>query len=207
MTATAKQRSGRDSDTASAGLIRVLLVEDNSRDAEYVREILDAPGTRFSLFRCERLSAALSYVVKNRVDVVLLDFCLPDSEGVSTFEQLQVTAPSVPVIVLTSTKDDGVAISAVRKGAQDYLVKWDLDKDLLERTIRYAIERKAAEEALRESEERYALAVEGAHDGLWDWDLRTAHIHFSARCESMLRSAGFAGEPGGRRLVRHGPSR
>jgi len=180
------QQSRPAFETARDPSLRVLLVEDNSSDAEYVRDILRRSRIPFSLVRCDRLSAALAYVAGNAVDVVLLDFCLPDSEGVSTFEQLQAVAPSLPVIVLTSTKDDRIAISAVRKGAQDYLVKWDLDQELLERTIRYAIERKAAEEKLRESEERYALAVEGAHDGLWDWNLRTATIHFSARCESML---------------------
>lgn len=190
MNETTKQLQHPGPDAAEETSVRLLLVEDSTSDAEYVREVLAGSGTHFSLFRCDRLSAALAYLARNTADVVLLDFCLPDSEGLSTFDQLQAAAPSLPVIVLTSTKDDRVALAAVRSGAQDYLVKWDLDRDLLERTIRYAIERKAAEEALRESEERYALAVEGAHDGLWDWDLRAGRIRFSARCVSMLGRPG-----------------
>jgi PAS domain S-box-containing protein len=123
--------------------IRVLLIEDNPGDARLIREILADVGgpAAFQLDWVERLSTGIERLADGGVDVVLLDLALPDSPAQDTFTTLVGAAPSVPIVVLTLIEDDGNAVKAMQGGAQDYLVKADLDGNFLKRSIRYAIER------------------------------------------------------------------
>ena len=123
----------------------VLLIEDNPGDARLIREMLnDVPAARLRLHHADRLAAGLKCL--DGVDVVLLDLSLPDSQGLQTFQRVREQAPSVPVVVLTGLDDETVAVRAVQEGAQDYLPKGQVDGQLLVRSMRYAIERKRAEE-------------------------------------------------------------
>ena len=136
-----------------------------------------------------RLKAAVDYIYKAEApDVILLDLHLPDCEGLGGFKQLKMLVPGSPIIILTNFMDDALAVRAVREGAQDYLIKKEVDTALLTKSITYAIERQKSDAALRESEERYALAVAGASEGIWDWNIKTNEAYFSPRWHGLLGS-------------------
>lgn len=141
--------------------IQVLLIEDNLAEARLFKEILqDAWATEFGLIHFQRLGEAISSLNSTRFDIALLDLTLPDSDGLESLDALIHHAPSLPIVVLTNTNDDDLALEAVRHGAQDYLVKRQVTIDVLVRSIRYAIERKASAEALREINETLERRVE-----------------------------------------------
>ncbi len=133
-----------------AGVIKVLLVEDDSADAEWVRRAIAKAGSgTFKLDRVDRLSLALERLVKGGIDAILLDMKLPDGIGLEVFEKIQRAAPTLPIVILTGTVlEERVALQAIEKGAQDYLFKGKIDPAPLVRAIRYAFERKRAEEKI-----------------------------------------------------------
>jgi two-component system, cell cycle sensor histidine kinase and response regulator CckA len=141
--------------------IRVLLVEDNLAEARLLQEILKHNlNSQFSLTHVKRLGEAILQLSSARFDVALLDLTLPDSDGLASLDAVSHHMPSLPIVVLTNTNDDELAIRAVQHGAQDYLVKRHVNLDILVRSIRYAIERKQAAEALREINETLEWRIE-----------------------------------------------
>ncbi len=139
--------------------ISVLLVEDNPGDARLLKEMLrEVKGGQFSLVWADRLSAGLERLAEGGIDIVLLDLSLPDSNGLDTLASIQAQAPQFPIIVLTGLNDEALAVRAVREGAQDYLIKGQVDANLLVRAARYAIERKRAEEERRQLQEQLVHA-------------------------------------------------
>lgn len=127
--------------------VRVLLIEDNPGDATLIKEYLkEVRNSDFSVETAGKLQDGINILANHDIDTVLLDLNLPDSRGLETFEKIIAIAPKVPSIVLTGLDDEGTALKAVQKGAQDYLVKDKVDGELLARSIRYAIERKKSEE-------------------------------------------------------------
>ncbi len=140
--------------------IKVLLIEDNFGDAQLISEtLLELKGISFEVVHADRLSTGLERLAETDFDVVLLDLSLPDAKRLEPFSRVHTQAPEVPIILLTGVEDDVVAIQAVREGAQDYLVKWQVGGILLVRSILYAIERHRAEEALK----KYAEQLEEAN--------------------------------------------
>jgi len=155
-------------------VIKVLLIEDNSGDVRLVKEMLvDAGTNRFILSHVGLISEGLSLLREEGYDVVLLDLSLPDGYGLDIIRQVCTVAPHLSVIVLTGLDDETSAIRAVQEGAQDYLVKGQMDSNLLARSIRYAIERKRAEEKLRESEEIFRQLAENIHEVFYIYETDT----------------------------------
>ena len=169
----------------------VLMIEDDAADAGLIRLLLSRSGLACRVELRDRLALALERLERGGVDVVLLDFSLPDSIGLDSYWELRDRHPEVPVIILTSLDDETLALRAVAEGAQDYLVKRKVDAPLLARAIRYAIERHRSELALRESEQRYALAMQGANDGIWDWDLVRDQVFLSPRWKAIVGLSEF----------------
>ncbi len=130
--------------------VRLLLVEDNPGDARLIQEAIEeAAMGMFHLKHVQRLSEAMQAIADDPPDVVLLDLFLPDSAGLQTFFDLYAAAPEVPIILLTGLNDEEIAMTAVREGAQDYLIKGQVDGQALVRAARYAIERHRSQAALR----------------------------------------------------------
>lgn len=127
----------------------VLLIEDNAGDARIIEEMLaEEPLAPFRLRRADRLSRGLELLSLKETELVLLDLSLPDSHGLETFAKVYAHAPKVPIIVLSGNDDQTLALYAVKSGAQDYLVKGKIDRELLLRAMQYSIERKRYQEEL-----------------------------------------------------------
>jgi DNA-binding response OmpR family regulator len=123
-------------------ITRVLLIEDNEDDVLILREMLaGASGTEFDLAWADRLSTGLERLAAGGFELVLLDLGLPDSQGLDTLGRVRVQAPDVPILVLTGLGDERLDVKAMQAGAQDCLVKGQVDGNLLVRAMRYAIER------------------------------------------------------------------
>ena len=157
--------------------LRILVVEDNPADADLIREILPQIGPNtFHIETVLRLAAVLRRLPDQGIDLILLDLGLPDSQGLQTLRQLHQAAPEIPVIVLTGTDDRELGVAAVKEGAQDYLVKGQINEPLLVRSIRYALERHKAAVALKQSEE-FKQAI---------FDSVTSHIAVLDQCGMVM---------------------
>lgn len=174
--------------TAEAiGTIGILLIEDNPGDARLIQEMLSEPGrVDYRLVHADRLSTGLERFLEGGIDVVLLDLSLPDSQGLETLSKVRAQSSAVPIIVLTGLDDEVTAVEAVRQGAQDYLVKGDVDSKLLWRALRYSMERKRSEEALRKSEEKLRQLFKSATDGIFTLDLNGSYTELNERMLEML---------------------
>lgn len=156
---------------AVAQSVRVLLIEDNEDDALLARrDLTREPRCHFELEWASTLDAGVERLRQGGIDVVLLDLSLPDCRGIATFECLSTTFRHLPILVLTGHDDEETAVQAVRLGAQDYLVKGQMNGDSLARAISYAIERK------RVASQMAILAEElGARNAVLREELDLAH--------------------------------
>jgi signal transduction histidine kinase len=142
-----------------AGQIHVLLIEDNPADARLARELfrdVEEAGVRIS--HAATLDDALQCAGNERFDVVLLDLSLADAQGLTALDRIQEKIPQTPIVVLSGLGDQDVAIAAMQRGAQDYIVKDNCTGDLVFRAIRYAIERKRVQVQILAEKERAEVA-------------------------------------------------
>jgi diguanylate cyclase (GGDEF)-like protein/PAS domain S-box-containing protein len=163
----------------------LLIVNDGAANRDLMLQRLSKRG--FNISRADNGRRAIEWIASHRVDLVLLDIEMPDMNGLEVLQILRkkYNSAQLPVIMVTNkagNDDIGLALAA---GANDYVAK-PIDFPVVLTRIQTQLSRKHAEEALRESEERYALAARGANDGLWDWDLIANKAYFSPRWKSML---------------------
>lgn len=152
----------------SASVIKVLLIEDVPKYARLMRDMLqEHRGTRFEMEWSDSFERGMQALADFKPDVLLLDLAVAVSRGASTMPDLQHAAPHLPIIILSSLDDEEAALKAVHQGAQDYLVQGEVNLHLMVRSIRYAIERKRAEMALLQAEEKYRSIFENTIEGIF----------------------------------------
>jgi diguanylate cyclase (GGDEF)-like protein/PAS domain S-box-containing protein len=144
----------------SKSLKLLLLVEDNPGDARLLREMLNEAGAhKTEMTQAESMGEAERHLAQALFDIVLLDLGLPDAQGLEAVRRARAIAPRVPLVVLTGLDDEALATRALQAGAQDYLIKGQIETRGLLRALRYAIERKGLEEALFVIKERAQVTL------------------------------------------------
>lgn len=184
--------------------LKVHLVEDNPGDARLIQEILkEAPIATLELIHSRSLAEVFEKLDRFSGDVILLDLGLPDANGMETYLRMNARAPQIPIIILTGMDDEKLAVEAAARGAQEYLVKGDVDYRLLLRTVRYAVERKRAEEKIREQ----AALLDKASDAILVIDLQD-HVQFWNQSAEIMYgiSAGEAAGKDVHELLHSGPA-
>ena len=158
--------------------ISILIIEDNPGDQLLLEENLLSTTLNITGIKIvETLSEGVASLGKNNYSLIFLDLFLPDSSGLNSLTELVKINPRIPIIIYSGLSDTRVALNAITSGAQDFLIKGDYTISLLEKAIRYSIERKHSSDALEASNERYNLVSKATHDMIWDWDLVTDKIY------------------------------
>jgi diguanylate cyclase (GGDEF)-like protein/PAS domain S-box-containing protein len=169
----------------------VLLVEDDEEDYLITRDMLARQErVRFTVDWRSHYHESLQAIREGGHDVYLIDYRLGERTGLDLVREGFATRPYAPVIMLTGEATYEMDLEATALGVTDYLVKQQLDPQILERSIRYTIRHQRAIRDLALSEERFSLAVRAANDGIWDWDLGAGRIYFSPRWHAILGRAG-----------------
>lgn len=164
------------------GTIRVLLIESSVSDAQLIRVLLK-PDPRFCVTVASRLMRGLAHLRRERFDLVLVDLALPDGGGANAVEEVHRTHASMPIVALSSVDDEDLALQALRAGAQDWLVKAQIDRSLLLRVIRYAQERHRLMAALQ------SLALTDTLTGLYN---RRGFITIAEEQLKLARRSGYS---------------
>ncbi len=164
----------------------LLLVEDNAGDARLLREMLHDAGAHITkMTHSETMAEAERHLAETLFDVVLLDLGLPDTQGLEAVRRARAIAPRVPLVVLTGLDDESLATQALQAGAQDYLIKGQIETRGLLRALRYAIERKGMEEALFVVKERAQVTLNCIGDAVVCTDI-SGNITFLNRVAEKM---------------------
>ncbi len=166
--------------------IHILLIEDNPGDVRLLQVMLGKSELTYSLEHAGTLSDGLVKLRDHAFDVILLDMNLPDSSGLDSIPEIKRVAPRMPIVMLTGLDDEETAVSALQLGIQDYLLKDRIDRTLLLRSLRYAVERKRILDALTESEEKYKNLVDNALVGVFKTNLEGEILFVNNALARML---------------------
>ena len=164
---------------------RIMVVDDDRTNGAVIAQLLKVQG--YDVTVAENGTRALELAGTKKFDLVLLDLRMPDIDGLEVLRAIRENAAIrvLPVIIMTASHESSDAVAALKLQANDYVTK-PVDFTVLLARIEKELALKSAEQALRESEERYALAMRGANDGLWDWNLLTDTVYYSPRWKLML---------------------
>jgi len=164
-----RQRQNRGA-VMDSGKIRILLVEDNPDDARLIQELLSFSNEDgFEIKHADDLKKGLGLIINNGIDLILLDLWLPGSQGIETLNKVREKLPEKPVVVLTAMDDPTIVMKALKEGAQNYLIKGEINSNLLVRTLLYTMEQHRLTQELKEQVEKRRLAEESlkkVHDQL-----------------------------------------
>lgn len=158
----------------------LLLIESDPADAKVIKDALRNDSARFMVEWVTSLAEALRYLVKNSVEVILLDLALPDGKGLDAFDKVIAAAPDALILVLSAASDDELMRAAMKRGAHDYFAKGHIDAHWLPRALNYILERKQSRSALSESEERFRAMSDAAPLGIFLSDAQGDCIYTNA---------------------------
>ena len=182
-----KNKPGRVVPAKREQPIRILLVEDNAGDARLLGETLrNEPPGYYDLKHCSRMSEAVDLLAKCEIDIVLLDLGLPDAHGLDSVRRAVAADPEVALIVLTGLDDDTLAAQAMKEGAQDYVIKGQMDDLAVSQFLRFAIERHRLQRELRKRAERAMLQQVNNHVLLPNVDICKLLPAMSASIQEVL---------------------
>lgn len=166
-------------------LSSLLVIEDNPGDARLLQEMLSEDPSERALTHVETMTAAEAHLAAHAVDIILLDLGLPDAQGLDAVRRARAAAPRVPLVVLTGMDDESLAAQALKEGAQDYLIKGQIDPRSLIRALRYAIERNAMEEALFIEKERAQVTLKSIGEAVVCTDIHGNITFLNVVAETM----------------------
>jgi two-component system, cell cycle sensor histidine kinase and response regulator CckA len=167
--------------------VSILMVEDEHQYSQVLSTRLKhAFKTSVKIESVETVKAACARLKKGGITVILLDVCLPDSNGLNTFERVHEAAKKTPIVILTGRDDATLGIEMVRRGAQDYLIKGELDGRSIARILQYAVERKRSEVAIREAEAKYRTIFENSAAAITVSDANERIISWNRFAEELL---------------------
>ena len=156
--------------------VSLLIIEDNPGDVRIIEEVLRESSSNFyRLTSCSNLSLGIKTLNENKFDALILDLRLPDSSDIETLEIIRENDPDIPIVVLTIINNEEIGLAAIQSGAQDFLAKEQLGNKSLEKSIKFAIERKKLEQKIRDSENLFEITFELASVGM-------AHSSMEGKC-------------------------
>ncbi|MFA7006474.1 MAG: response regulator, partial [Verrucomicrobiia bacterium] len=174
----------------SDGCVKVLLIEDNPADEQMVRLMLQqARGFTFEMESADCLTKGLERLAHGDFDVVLLDLLLTDSRSLETFTKTHAVAPHTPIVILTVLADESLAAKALQLGAQDYLLKHELHGPMLVKALRYAIERRRAQDGQVRDRHLLQTLMDNIPDAIYFKDANSRFIRIN---RGLAKKHGFA---------------